>query len=243
MSREQRLRERIGALHKALADIPFADRRHRRHRKCELHLCRGETSKELRLARRRRSSAEPAQRCRLCRQRDRAPGPSATSTRRRLRTLHADRQPSGTRHAEDSVSSCEKPGPDASSRRSGPAAHRFLADEPVEAGGLDSGPGPYDLVLAGLGACTSMTLRLYAERKALPLDRVTVRLRHCQDPRRRLRKLRDQGRDARSHRSRHHARGRRSTHEQRKRLLEIADKCPVHRTLTSEIDIRTVEES
>src|SRR5213076_1797143 len=56
--------------------------------------------------------------------------------------------------------------------------HRFLADEPVAVGGLDSGPGPYDLLLAGLGACTAMTLRLYAERKALPLAQVTVRLRH-----------------------------------------------------------------
>src|SRR5262249_36536938 len=58
-------------------------------------------------------------------------------------------------------------------------AHRFLAGEPVEAGGLDSGPGPYDFVLAGLGACTAMTLRLYAERKALPLERVTVELSHA----------------------------------------------------------------
>src|SRR5262249_14200388 len=57
-------------------------------------------------------------------------------------------------------------------------SHRFLADEPVEVGGLASGPGPYDLVRAGLGACTAMTLRLYAERKALPLERVTVELSH-----------------------------------------------------------------
>ncbi len=56
--------------------------------------------------------------------------------------------------------------------------HRLLADEPVSAGGEDSGPGPYDFLLAGLGACTSMTMRLYADRKSLPLDRVTVSLNH-----------------------------------------------------------------
>jgi uncharacterized OsmC-like protein/alpha/beta superfamily hydrolase len=121
-------------------------------------------------------------------------------------------------------------------------AHRFLADEPVAAGGLDSGPGPYDLLLAALGACTSMTLRLYADRKQLPLTRTRVRLRHsriyaadcaaCETKEGMLdridRSISFEGElDA----------------ETRKRLLEIADKCPVHRTLTSEIDIRTSEES
>ena len=118
--------------------------------------------------------------------------------------------------------------------------HRFLADEPVEVGGLGSGPGPYDLVLAGLGACTAMTLRLYAERKALPLEEVTVVLSHAKihaadceacetkegmiDRIERAIALRGQ-----------------LDEDQRRRLLEIADKCPVHRTLTSEVDIRTVE--
>ena len=119
-------------------------------------------------------------------------------------------------------------------------AHRFVADEPVAVGGMDSGPGPYDLLLAGLGACTSMTLRLYAERKQLPLRQTTVRLHHgrihaadcaeCETKEGMIDRIEraitlDGDLDA----------------EQRARLLEIADKCPVHRTLESEVDIRTVE--
>lgn len=118
--------------------------------------------------------------------------------------------------------------------------HRFLADEPTAAGGLDSGPSPYDLVLAGLGACTAMTLRLYAERKALPLEEVTVALDHgkihaadCADCETK------EGMIDRIERA-ITLQGKLDV-DQRQRLMEIADKCPVHRTLTSEVDIRTVE--
>ena len=117
-------------------------------------------------------------------------------------------------------------------------SHRMLADEPVAAGGEDTGPGPYDFVLAGLGACTSMTMRMYADRKSLPLERVTVTLKHskihaedcaeCETKEGMLdqidRVIAIEGAlDA----------------EQRKKLMEIADKCPVHRTLKSEIRIQT----
>jgi uncharacterized OsmC-like protein/fermentation-respiration switch protein FrsA (DUF1100 family) len=116
--------------------------------------------------------------------------------------------------------------------------HRMLADEPVAAGGEDTGPGPYDLVLAGLGACTSMTMRLYADRKSLPLERVTVTLKHskiyaedcaeCETKAGMLDQI-----------DRVIAMEGNLDAEQRKKLMEIADKCPVHRTLTSEIHIVT----
>ena len=113
--------------------------------------------------------------------------------------------------------------------------HLLHADEPLEAGGTDTGPSPYGYLTAALGACTSMTLRMYADRKEWPLDHVAVTLRHekkhaedCEECKDKLdhiyRTIRVEGDldDA-----------------QRARLLEIADKCPVHRTLTSRIVIDT----
>jgi putative redox protein len=112
------------------------------------------------------------------------------------------------------------------------------ADEPERLGGTGTGATPYDLLLAALGACTSMTLRLYAERKGIPLRHASVTLSHdkihavdCQTCETREGKLDriervitlDGDLDA----------------EQRQKLLEIADKCPVHRTLMSEISIVT----
>jgi len=116
--------------------------------------------------------------------------------------------------------------------------HELLADEPTSLGGLDAGPAPYEFLMAGLGACTSMTIRMYAERKGWPLERVSVELEHSQvsppnaapDSKERMdvfvRNIQLTGTlDA----------------AQRAKLIEIAGKCPVHRTLEGAKEIRTVE--
>ena len=117
--------------------------------------------------------------------------------------------------------------------------HELIADEPEEVGGNDTGPGPYEYLLMGLGACTSMTLRMYAEHKQLPLERVTVRLSHhkihardCNDCETREGKVDEITREIILEGD--------LTQEQQQRLLEIANRCPVHRTLSSEIKIRSM---
>jgi len=116
--------------------------------------------------------------------------------------------------------------------------HRLSADEPLAAGGTDAGPNPYDLLLCALGSCTSMTLALYARRKQWPLRAVTVRLRHS-----RIHAADCETCETREGQLDHIEREVELVGDldegQRARLLEIANRCPVHRTLKSEIDIQT----
>jgi uncharacterized OsmC-like protein/alpha/beta superfamily hydrolase len=116
--------------------------------------------------------------------------------------------------------------------------HNLLADEPVAVGGNDAGPGPYDYLLAGLGACTSMTMRLYAERKGINAERFSIRLSHrriyaedCADCDTKEGNIGEITRDITIEGDVPEA--------ARARLMEIADRCPVHQTLTHEIKIRS----
>lgn len=116
-------------------------------------------------------------------------------------------------------------------------SHKLIADEPTEAGGSDAGPDPYSFLLAALGACTAMTLQLYARHKGFPLEKVEVSLRHerihakdCDDCETQEGKV--------DRIERYIAVTGPLTDQQKARLLEIAQRCPVHRTLTSEISIK-----
>src|SRR5213082_4246841 len=117
-------------------------------------------------------------------------------------------------------------------------SHRLTSDEPVSYGGTDTGPTPYDLLLAALGSCTSMTIGLYARKRRWPLENITVSLRHskihaidceeCETKEGRIDRIELDIQLIGS-----------LTSEQRAKLIEIAGKCPVHQTLTSEINIKT----
>jgi uncharacterized OsmC-like protein len=115
--------------------------------------------------------------------------------------------------------------------------HHLQADEPVSAGGADAAPGPYDYLLIALGVCTSMTVGLYARRKQWPLENISVSLRHsrihakdCEDCETKEGMLDRIDMEVELTGS--------LSAEQRAKLMEIAAICPVHRTLTSEINIR-----
>ena len=116
--------------------------------------------------------------------------------------------------------------------------HTLLADEPVDYGGTDTGPSPYDFLLAGLGACKSMTMRMYAERKGWPVDKVKVTLKHdkihaqdcemCETTDGRIDRI-DVEIEVMGD----------MDEETRSKIAEIAKKCPVHKTLQSEIVIES----
>ncbi|MCE9623954.1 MAG: OsmC family protein [Deltaproteobacteria bacterium] len=116
--------------------------------------------------------------------------------------------------------------------------HHLLADEPLDLGGTDTGANPYDLLIASLGACTSITLRLYADRKAYPLKGIQVRLRHQKIHAQDCKTCETKGGKIDRIEREIKLEGPLSE-EQRQRLLQIADRCPVSLTLRSEVHIES----
>src|SRR5918998_6848944 len=121
------------------------------------------------------------------------------------------------------------------------SGYTLVADEPIGMGATNSGPTPYDYLLAALGACTAMTVRMYADHKKWPLESVTVRLQHqkvyrrdCEECETKDRKIDRIGLELEL--------GGALEESQRRRLLEIAERCPVHRTLESEVLVETAVE-
>lgn len=138
----------------------------------------------------------------------------------------------------DGIVEVEETGQGRYTQRVRAGTHILAADEPVALGGDDLGPGPYEYLLAALGACTAMTLRMYAERKGWPVARIGVRLRHekihaedCADCETREGRIDEIFREIDI--------GGELDEDRRAQLIAIAQKCPVHRTLTSETKIRT----
>jgi len=119
--------------------------------------------------------------------------------------------------------------------------HRFIADEPKSYGGDDSGPTPYDLLNAALGTCTAMTMKMYADKKGWPLEGVTVQVTHERNHRDECDHVEamKEGRQMQALNRRIELHGDALDEGQRRKIVEIADKCPVHRTLEGDLHVHT----
>lgn len=119
--------------------------------------------------------------------------------------------------------------------------HRFVADEPKSYGGDDSGPTPYDLLNAALGTCTAMTMKMYADKKGWPLEGVTVQVTHERNHRDECDHVEamKEGRQMQALNRRIELHGDALDEGQRRKIVEIADKCPVHRTLEGDLHVHT----
>ncbi|GAA4038070.1 bifunctional alpha/beta hydrolase/OsmC family protein [Parerythrobacter jejuensis] len=125
------------------------------------------------------------------------------------------------------------------------SSHRFVADEPRSYGGDDTGPTPYDLLNAALGTCTAMTMKMYADRKELPLEGVSIHVTHERNHEEDCGHVEamESGRPIQALNRAITIRGDDLTEEDRARLIEIADKCPVHKTLEGHLHIHTDDQS